>query len=114
MTRNFGRTRSYQGLAHAPLAPPLRRYVADNAGVKRNLVLGENLAGPSGARPERVVGSRTGAVPRGLPLASVDALKGELAEAILGLTSPPAVISRAFLGRSLALLGGSPSGRSGT
>ena len=37
--------------------------------------------------------------------AGVDALKGELVGATLGLTAPPAVTSRAFLGRGLALLG---------
>jgi class 3 adenylate cyclase/tetratricopeptide (TPR) repeat protein len=37
--------------------------------------------------------------------AGIDALKGDRAEATLGLTAPPAVTSRAFLGRSLAHLG---------
>src|SRR5262249_38027447 len=37
--------------------------------------------------------------------ANVDALKGDLAGATFGLTAAPAVTSRAFMGRSLALLG---------
>jgi tetratricopeptide (TPR) repeat protein len=37
--------------------------------------------------------------------ANVDALKGDLAGATLGLTAAPAVTSSAFMGRSLALLG---------